>query len=90
MVVVARLGMKIAKNRGMARAKVAVARMLAVILHGMWRDGTKFCWGKEPDVRAGQRHKEGYSVSVPKRPKTSDLHNPNQRGLPVRVFSQMF
>lgn len=45
-------GMKIAKNRGMARAKVAVARKLAVILHGMWRDGTEFRWGKEPDARA--------------------------------------
>ena len=45
-------GMKIAKSRGMARAKVAVARKLAVILHGMWRDGTEFRWGKEPDARA--------------------------------------
>lgn len=40
-------GMKIAKARGMARARVAVARKLAVILHRMWRDGTDFRWGKE-------------------------------------------
>lgn len=40
-------GMKIAKARGMARARVAVARKLAVILHGMWRDNTEFRWGKE-------------------------------------------
>lgn len=45
-------GMKIAKTRGMARARVAVARKLAVILHGMWRDGTDFRWGKEPQPAA--------------------------------------
>ena len=31
-------GMKVAKRRGMARARVAVARKLAVILHRMWSD----------------------------------------------------
>jgi transposase len=41
-------GMKVAKNRGMARARVAVARKLAVILHRMWRDETEFRFGKEP------------------------------------------
>lgn len=41
-------GMKIAKNRGMARARVAVARKLAVILHRMWSDETEFRFGKEP------------------------------------------
>ena len=34
-------GMKIAKRRGMARARVAVARKLAVILHRMWSDGDR-------------------------------------------------
>jgi transposase len=41
-------GMKIAKHRGMARARVAVARKLAVILHRMWSDKTEFRFGKEP------------------------------------------
>jgi transposase len=41
-------GMKIAKSRGMARARVAVARKLAVILHRMWSDGAQFRWGKDP------------------------------------------
>lgn len=41
-------GMQVAKRRGMARARVAVARKLAVILHRMWRDGTEFRFGKEP------------------------------------------
>ena len=41
-------GMKVAKARGMARARVAVARKLAVILHRMWSDQTEFRFGKEP------------------------------------------
>lgn len=41
-------GMGVAKRRGMARARVAVARKLAVILHRMWSDQTEFRWGKEP------------------------------------------
>jgi transposase len=40
-------GMKVAKHRGMARARVAVARKLAVILHRIWTDGSAFRWGKE-------------------------------------------
>lgn len=41
-------GMKVAKRRGMARARVAVARKLAVILHRMWVDESQFHYGKEP------------------------------------------
>jgi transposase len=40
-------GMNVAKRRGMARARVAVARKLAVILHRMWADGSEFRWGKQ-------------------------------------------
>lgn len=40
-------GMQVAKRRGMARARVAVARKLAVILHRMWRDGTEFRFSAE-------------------------------------------
>jgi transposase len=40
-------GMRIAKRRSMNKARVAVARKLAVILHRMWVDGTEFCWTKE-------------------------------------------
>jgi transposase len=39
-------GMKIAKHRGMARARVAVARKLAVVLHRMWTEETEFRFGK--------------------------------------------
>jgi transposase len=45
-------GMNIAKRRGMARARVAVARKLAVILHRMWADGSEFRWGKRPTTTA--------------------------------------
>jgi transposase len=40
-------GMNVAKRRGMARARVAVARKLAVILHRIWADGSVFRWGKQ-------------------------------------------
>ena len=40
-------GMNVAKRRGMARARVAVARKLAVILHRIWADGSEFHWGKQ-------------------------------------------
>jgi transposase len=40
-------GMRVARRRGMARARVAVARKLAVVLHRLWTDGTEFRWGKE-------------------------------------------
>jgi len=46
-------GMKVAKARGMAPARVAVARKLAVILHRMWSDQTEFRFGKEPGAGAG-------------------------------------
>ena len=45
-------GMNIAKRRGMARARVAVARKLAVILHRMWADGSEFRWGKQAPTPA--------------------------------------
>ena len=40
-------GLAIARRRGMAKAKIAVARKLAVILHRMWIDATDFRFGKE-------------------------------------------
>jgi transposase len=33
-----------APENGLRKAKVAVARKLAVILHRMWIDGTEFNW----------------------------------------------
>ena len=37
-------GMRLAKRNGLRKAKVAVARKLAVILHRMWIDRTEFTW----------------------------------------------
>ena len=39
-------GMKVAKRVGMKKAKVAIARKIAVILHCIWVDGTTFEWGQ--------------------------------------------
>jgi transposase len=39
---------KLVKRIGSKKAKVAVARKLAVILHCIWTDGTEFDWGKAP------------------------------------------
>ena len=36
--------MKIARNRGLKKAIVALARRLAVIMHRIWVDGTEFRW----------------------------------------------
>jgi len=44
--------MKIARNRGLKRAIVALARRLAVIMHRIWVDGTEFRWTKEEAVPA--------------------------------------
>jgi transposase len=37
----------VAKRRGMKRAKVALARKLAGVLHRMWANGADFRWGEE-------------------------------------------
>jgi transposase len=41
-------GMKLAKRVGMKKAKVAIARKIAVILHCIWVDGTSFDWSHAP------------------------------------------
>jgi transposase len=46
-----RWGTDVAKRRGSKRAKVALARKIAVILHRMWIDGTTYRWtAVEPTV----------------------------------------
>jgi transposase len=42
-----RWAVNVAKRRGMMRAKVALARKLATVLHRMWVDGTDFRFSKE-------------------------------------------
>jgi len=40
-------GLRLAKRIGFKKARVAVARKLAVILHRMWCDGTDFIWSSK-------------------------------------------
>jgi transposase len=42
-----RWALEVAQRRGMKRAKVALARKLAAVLHRLWVDGTEFRWGKQ-------------------------------------------
>ena len=49
------LGVKLVKRNGLCKAKVAVARKLAVILHRMWIDGTEFNWSKKDIVGQASR-----------------------------------
>ncbi len=43
-------GLRLAKRIGFKKAKVAVARKIAVILHRMWIDGTPFHWSTKEVV----------------------------------------
>jgi transposase len=45
-------GMRIAKRVGMKKAKVALARKLAVIMHRMWVDGTRFAFAAPTNTAA--------------------------------------
>lgn len=42
-----RWALDVAKRRGLRRAKVALARKLATVLHRIWVDGPTFRWSKE-------------------------------------------
>jgi len=44
-------GIRLAKPSGLRKAKVAVARKLAVILHRMWVDGAEFRWSSKEAVQ---------------------------------------
>jgi hypothetical protein len=60
-------GLRIARRRGTAKAKVAVARKLAVSLRRMWIDGTDFRFGKE--AAACDRMPKATGTSSPARAK---------------------
>jgi transposase len=45
-------GVRLAKRSGLRKAKVAVARKLAVILHRMWIEGTEFKWSSKEVANA--------------------------------------
>jgi len=43
-------GQRLVKRIGLKKAKVAIARKLAIILHCIWTDGTEFDWGTPAKV----------------------------------------
>ena len=53
-----RWALEVAKRRGMKRAKVALARKLAVVLHRMWVDGTDLPLGQGGRGRVERRARE--------------------------------
>jgi transposase len=44
--------LRVAGRQGMKKAKVALARKLAVVMHRMWLDGTEFRWGRQTTLVA--------------------------------------
>ena len=65
--------MKLAKRNGLRKAKVAVARKLAVILHRMWIDGTEFNWSKNRRSRSAHKEITGF-------PRNSGIGRPCRDG----------
>jgi len=60
-------GIRLAKRSGLRKAKVAVARKLAVILHRMWVEGTEFKWSlkeaaNQPAGQPSSRRPAGANV----------------------------
>ena len=53
-------GTRLAKRNGLRKAKVAVARKLAVILHRMWIDGNEFNWADEEGCRIAHWRSWGF------------------------------
>lgn len=45
-----RWALEVVRRPRLRRAKVALARKLATVLHRIWIDGTRFRWGREPAV----------------------------------------
>ncbi|MFK4534971.1 hypothetical protein ABIA00_003154 [Bradyrhizobium ottawaense] len=43
-------GLGHAKRIGMRKARVAIARKIAVVLRCIWVDGTSFDWGQSKEV----------------------------------------
>lgn len=48
-------GLAIAQRSGFKKAKIAVARKIAVLLHRPWRDGTDFRWSAAPAAARAAR-----------------------------------
>jgi len=61
--------MRVAKRSSLCKAKVAVARKLAVILHRMWVDGTEFNWSSKEVAAHGPNWLSGHPpTAIPEGP----------------------
>ena len=65
-------GVRLAKRIGIRKAKVAVARKLAVILHRMWIDGTDFQWTSKKTAEQPAQQTEFPLSSGKRRPCRDD------------------
>ena len=59
-----RWALEVAQRRGMRRAKVALARKLATVLHRLWVDGSEFRFGKQAAAARCDRLTEGGSFGA--------------------------
>jgi transposase len=55
-------GMKVAKKRGFNKARIAVARKLAVILHRMWMNNENFRWSSKVEQECAGQHAPAQSI----------------------------
>jgi hypothetical protein len=76
---------RIAGRHGMAKAKVALARKLAVVLHRMWMDGTEFRWGREPAAAAALHGREEKSEPGPRPAPPRSRHGDDGSGEAART-----
>lgn len=61
-------GLKLAKGKCHAKAAVAVARKLVVIMHAMWRDGSEYVAGagaaEKPAGKEGTRSRDAIAAAA--------------------------
>ena len=72
-----RWAMEVARRRGMKRAKVALARKLAGVLHRMWANGTDFRCGEEGRSRKTSSRKHEFGAG-PGGPAPSEVPSPGR------------
>ena len=75
-----RWAMQVAKRRGLKRAKVALARKLAAVLHRMWVDGTEFQGARRCcRPRKGDRNRKGFGQDRPAQSCSSEVPSLGRR-----------
>lgn len=47
-------GIKVAKRRGLMKARIAVARKLTIVMHKMWLSGEDYRWSAGKELAAGK------------------------------------